>query len=116
MGVSVDESKDVIKKRVDDKKWHSVIHLTLLGWNNDHLLIKDFRIQGIPFVCLVDKFGKINYLGHPMQIDLEKRINELISQQSESAAAAAPAAEAAPHQNEEEMKKFFESLSKERVE
>jgi len=41
-------------------------------------LIKDYKIQGIPFVCLVDKFGKTNYIGHPSQIDLERRINELI--------------------------------------
>ena len=70
VGVSVDEDKEVIKKRVQEKKWHSVTHLTLLGWQNDHSLIKDFKIQGIPFVCLVDKFGKTNYLGHPMSIDL----------------------------------------------
>ena len=60
-----------------------MIHLTLLGWKGEHGLIKDFKIQGIPFVCLVDKFGKINYVGHPMEIDIEKRINELIAQSSE---------------------------------
>lgn len=69
-------------------------HLTLLGWKGEHALIKDFKIQGIPFVCLVDKFGKINYIGHPMQVDLEKRINELLAQEKEESAektaAAAP--------------------------
>ena len=70
VGVSVDDSKEVIKSRVESKKWDKIIHLTLLGWKNQHSLIKDFKIQGIPFICLVNKFGKIDYAGHPMQIDL----------------------------------------------
>jgi hypothetical protein len=49
--------------------------LTLLGWKNDHALIKEFKIKGIPFICLVDKWGNINYTGHPSQINLETRIN-----------------------------------------
>ena len=57
--------------------------MTLLGWKGDHGLIKDYKIQGIPFVCLVDKFGKTNYIGHPSQINLETRINELIAQTGE---------------------------------
>jgi hypothetical protein len=83
VGVSVDESKDVIKERIEAKKWHNVIHLTLLGWQGEHPLIKDFKIQGIPFVCLVDKFGKINYAGHPNTINLETRINELLAAEKE---------------------------------
>lgn len=79
VGVSVDDSKDIIKERVESKKWDRVVHLTLLGWQGEHALIKDFKVQGIPFVCLVDKFGKINYAGHPMGINLETRINELLA-------------------------------------
>ena len=95
VGVSVDDSKEVIKTRVEQKNWNKIVHLTLLGWKGEHSLIKDFKIQGIPFVCLVDKFGKINYIGHPMQISLEKRINELLDQEKEgekkeAAPAAAP--------------------------
>ena len=83
VGVSVDNTKEVIKSRIDSKDWNKVQHLTLLGWKNDHGLIKDFKISGIPFVCLVNKFGKTDFVGHPSQIDLEKRINELIDQESE---------------------------------
>lgn len=75
----MDEDKEVIKNRVNAKKWHKVEHLTLLGWRNDHAIIKDFKIQGIPFVCLVDRAGKINYIGHPKQIDLRKRIHDLLN-------------------------------------
>jgi hypothetical protein len=45
--------------------------MTLLGWDNSHPLIQDFKIQGIPFVFLVDKNGVIQYTGHPSQINLE---------------------------------------------
>lgn len=76
----------MIRNRVHSKKWNKVQHLTLLGWKEDHPLLKDFKIQGIPFVCLVDKTGKINYVGHPNQIDLKKRIYELIAQSSEESA------------------------------
>ena len=48
----------------------------------DHPLLKDFNLPGFPFVCLVDKFGKINCAGHPKEIDLETRINELLEAES----------------------------------
>lgn len=66
----MDNEKEVIKKRVVERKWEKVTHLTLLGWNNDHPLIKDFKIQGIPFVCLVNKWGKVDFVGHPSEINL----------------------------------------------
>lgn len=72
-----------MKQRVESKNWNKVIHLTLLGWKHDSQLIKDFKIQGIPFVCLVDKFGKTNFIGHPMSINLETRINELLAKETE---------------------------------
>lgn len=85
VAVSVDEEKEIIQQRVNSKGWNKIQHLTLLGWKNDHKLISDFTISGIPFVCLVDKFGKINFTGHPSSIDLENRINELIAQDKEVA-------------------------------
>lgn len=81
VAVSVDDQKEDIKKRVEDKKWNDIIHLTLGGWDGEHKLVKDFSIQGIPFICLINKFGKIDYLGHPSQIKLEDRINELLAQE-----------------------------------
>lgn len=83
VGVSVDDEKEKIKQRVDSKGWNKIQHLTLLGWKHDHKLIGDFSINGIPFVCLVNKFGKINFVGHPSSINLEGRINELIAQDKE---------------------------------
>jgi hypothetical protein len=81
--VSVDDNKDSVIKRVETKKWTDITHLTLGGWDGEHALVKDFSISGIPFVCLVDKFGKIDYIGHPSQGNLEVRINELIAKAPE---------------------------------
>ena len=75
VAVSVDEKKESVVTRVNTKGWTKIEHLTLLGWKHDHKLIKDFAISGIPFVCLVDKWGKINFTGHPSSINLEERIN-----------------------------------------
>jgi hypothetical protein len=116
--VSVDDEKDTIKQRVESKKWNKIVHLTLLGWKNDHGLIKDYKIQGIPFVCLVDKFGKVNYVGHPSQVNLEERINELVKQTSEAKQeqAAAPEAESKSAAPEADFNKIVDSFTKEKVE
>lgn len=95
IAVSVDEDKQTIKTRVETRKWNDIIHLTLGGWDGDHKLVKDYSIQGIPFVCLVNKFGKIDFMGHPSQIKLENRINELIAQNAAPAQADASASPAA---------------------
>lgn len=73
--MSVDDQKETVVQRVTSRKWEKIQHLTLNGWDGEHKLIKDFSVTGIPFVALVDKFGKINYQGHPSQINLEQRIN-----------------------------------------
>jgi hypothetical protein len=75
VAVSVDDQKEVIVNRINTRGWTKIEHLTLLGWKHDHPLISDFEIQGIPFVFLVDKEGKINFIGHPSEINLEERIN-----------------------------------------
>lgn len=78
VAVSVDEERNTIQQRVNSKGWTKIEHLTLLGWNGEHPLLSNFNVCGIPFVLLVDKEGRIDYTGHPSNIDLEKRINELL--------------------------------------
>ena len=57
------------------------MHLGLEGWKKDNEMIKSFSIRGIPFVFLVDKQGIINFKGHPSEIDLEKRMTELLEKE-----------------------------------
>jgi NADH:ubiquinone oxidoreductase subunit C len=59
-----------VKERVESKGWLKATQLTLLGWKDDHPLIKDYKLTGIPFFCIVNKWGKVDYIGHPSKIDL----------------------------------------------
>lgn len=77
--MSVDEELEQIKTRVTTKGWGKVEHLTLGSWDGEHELIKNFGIQGIPFVCLVDTKGCVVFMGHPSSIKLEDKINELLA-------------------------------------
>jgi len=36
VGVSVDDSKETIKNRVEQKGWTKIEHLTLLGWKGEN--------------------------------------------------------------------------------
>lgn len=79
VAVSVDEDREGVIKRIEERKWSKIIHYKLNGWDKSNKMIKHFAIQGIPFVCLVDKNGVINYVGHPSTIPLETRINSLLA-------------------------------------
>jgi len=48
------------------------------GWDENHDAVKMFKIEGIPRTALIDKAGKIVFLGHPSQVKLEEKINGLI--------------------------------------
>lgn len=84
VAVSVDEDREGVLKRIEERKWFKIIHFKLNGWDKDNKLIKHFAIRGNPFVCLVDKNGVINYVGHPSTISLEERINSLLAPTNES--------------------------------
>ena len=81
VGVSVDDDVETIKQRVESKDWKRIEHLTLGGWDNDHELIKQFSVCGIPFVCLVDTKGEIFFTGHPSELNLEETINNLLQEE-----------------------------------
>lgn len=78
IAVSVDDNKEGVVKRITERKWEKIIHYKLNGWDGDHPLIKDFSIDGIPFVALVDTTGTLNYIGHPSEGNLEERISSLL--------------------------------------
>jgi glutaredoxin-related protein len=59
--------------------WNNVTHLTLRDEHHSHALVKYFGIVSVPFVILVDKQGIIRHSGTHI-IDLEDKINKLISQ------------------------------------
>jgi hypothetical protein len=67
---------EAVKKHVEDKNWTSVehYHVRTEGCTAD----KDYGVQGVPHVLLVDKSGKIVFIGHPASRELEKDIDTLL--------------------------------------
>ena len=49
------------------------------GWDTENELIKLFALDGFPFVALINKQGKIHFMGHPNGCTLEEEINKLIN-------------------------------------
>jgi thiol-disulfide isomerase/thioredoxin len=77
LGISLDKTKDVVIKRVEDRKWTSVEHYFSPGaWQG--VGPKSYGVNGIPFVALVGMDGNFVKLGHPSECNLEETINSLL--------------------------------------
>jgi Thioredoxin-like len=77
IGLSIDNDAATVKSHVEAKKWTSVehYHVRTPGCTAD----KDYGVNGVPHVLLVDTNGKIVYVGHPASRNLEEDINTLLS-------------------------------------
>jgi thiol-disulfide isomerase/thioredoxin len=90
IGISIDDTADVVAKHVDAKGWIKVEHY-LRGSSSSS---KDYGVQSVPHVTLVDTNGKLAFIGNPIKVDFEKSIDSLLSggkvvMKSESSGAAA---------------------------
>ena len=85
VGISLDDKKDEVVKRVNEKSWQAVDHFFLGGWNAEHPAMKSYQFDGIPYGVLIDGKGKIVHSGHPSHIDLEKTIDGFVKGANEEA-------------------------------
>ncbi len=76
IGLSIDNSAAIVKKHVEDKNWTAVehYHVRTPGCTAD----KDYGVQGVPHVLLIDTKGKIVFVGHPASRQLEQDIDALL--------------------------------------
>ena len=76
IGLSIDSDADTVKNHVESRGWTKVehYHVRTAGCTAD----KDFGVNGVPHVLLIDTKGKIVYVGHPSSRDLEVDINTLL--------------------------------------
>lgn len=74
VGLSIDSNADVVLKHVKSKGWTSVEHY----WRAGSTCSKDYGVSGVPHVILIDKVGKMVFIGHPASIDLEASIEKLL--------------------------------------
>lgn len=101
VGLSGDNSAQVVKTRVDEKGWKKVEHYWSGGKPDMDLCKEKYGVNGIPHVVLIDMKGKIFFAGHPMETNLEEDINSLLEGK-----------EASPEEPQKEGEKPDESDSK----
>ena len=78
IGLSLDQTVDKVKSHVIDQSWVKVEHYHVK--NNLSTAAQQFGVKGIPMIALVDKTGKIVFIGHPRQRkNLEQDIDTLVN-------------------------------------
>lgn len=75
IGVSIDQTKDVVVKHVEDKKWKSVEHYH----RHESKCSATYGVSGVPHVILLDTKGRMVFKGHPAtRKDLEADFDTLL--------------------------------------
>ena len=78
IGISLDRDKKELKKHIEEKELERVEHYVEATSNCSQV----YGVQGIPHMMLIDKSGKIAFIGHPAQLKhLEKDIDKLLQGQ-----------------------------------
>jgi thiol-disulfide isomerase/thioredoxin len=77
--LAADRKKEPIQKRVEEKSMSNLTHLTLNGWKKDHPLFLDYNVDSMPFVWIIDQNGRVNYVSHSINVNIEERINQLLN-------------------------------------
>ena len=75
IGINIDENKEDLINHVKEKKWTSIDHY----FKGPSLCDEELHVRGIPHAVLVDKSGKIVFMGAPAERpDLEEDIGKLL--------------------------------------
>jgi thiol-disulfide isomerase/thioredoxin len=92
IGLSIDNDVGTVKSHVESKKWTSVehYHVRTAGCTAD----KEYGVKGVPHVLLVDTKGKIVFMGHPANREIEKDIDALLKGETLTGAGTGAAAKA----------------------
>ena len=80
IGLSIDSEAETVRIHVEKKGWTKVehYHVRTPGCSAD----KDYGVNGVPHVLLVDTTGKIVFVGHPASRNIEEDINTLLKGES----------------------------------
>lgn len=76
IGLSIDQDKQKLINHVKDKGWTKVEHYHVR--NGSCTADKEYGVQGVPHVLLVDKEGTIVFMGHPSSQNIEECIDKLL--------------------------------------
>jgi hypothetical protein len=74
IGISIDQTKEAVVTHCEAKGWMGIEHYH----RNKSNCSQVYGVQGVPHVMLIDKQGKIAFMGHPAnRPDLEKDLDAL---------------------------------------
>jgi thiol-disulfide isomerase/thioredoxin len=76
IGLSIDQDYSKLVNHIEDKNWKKVEHYHVR--NGTCTADKDYGVQGVPHVLLVDTEGQIVFMGHPASRKIEDDINNLL--------------------------------------
>lgn len=76
IGLSIDNDVATVKNHVKSKGWEKVEHYHVR--NGKCTADKDYGVQGVPHVLMVDTHGKIVFMGHPASRKIEEDIDNLL--------------------------------------
>jgi thiol-disulfide isomerase/thioredoxin len=84
VGISKDDTNIEVIERINEKNWGNVEHYILNNSVPGANYISDiYGASSIPLLVIVNKFGRLVYMSHPDNIDLENVINYLIEEKEE---------------------------------
>lgn len=75
IGISIDKDVETVNKHVKTKNWELVEHFHRAGSSCS----KDYGVNGVPHVMIIDQKGNIAFKGHPAVRKIEEDIENLIS-------------------------------------
>ena len=81
--VNLDHQAETAVQKVSDKEWSKVKHLFIEGWDSQNKVIKELKIQNVPFICIVNQKGVIEYAGNSHHIDFETVVNNMLDNHEE---------------------------------
>ena len=81
IAIALDEDTESVIKRVDERGWHKVTSYWAGPQGFGEVAPRRFDVNGIPCCALIHK-GKVLWVGHPSERNLESDINSLIEGKS----------------------------------
>jgi thiol-disulfide isomerase/thioredoxin len=79
IALSIDDRREAAEKHLRDRNWNNTTNLWAGEGGWEAAAPKQFGVQGIPRVFVIDPAGKIAAIGHPSAIDLAKTVDGLLA-------------------------------------
>jgi thiol-disulfide isomerase/thioredoxin len=79
IALSIDDRREAAEKHLRDRGWDKTTNLWAGEGGWESTAPKQFGVQGIPRLFVIDPAGKIAAIGHPAAVDLAKTVDGLLA-------------------------------------